>query len=171
MNKALLLCPLLWLSGCGYGPGDYVIFRVATSDAELSSDCDVDSDGDSNTLKEGSTVMVFFVDGGDGAVPYLDLGGSALEGEATDDGYTFSGKVVEVDDQGDAVFTTTLDIKVDMTVDGDTVNLTSVAKTSFTCSGECMGFDPYTCTATSTAVGVEVDEAVSVPIEGEPQNP
>lgn len=166
--RLLLALPLLvpvGLVGCGgFGPGDYQLYRVAAADAKLSADCAPDDDGDSNTIRNGSTIMIFF-SGGDAEGVFLDLGGSVLEGAETDEGYTFDGKTVDNTDNGDAVFTIRTDVKVDVTFDGDTVNLVSSTKITQTCSGECTGFEPSTCNIDGTATGVEVDEAVSVPID------
>ena len=170
MKTARLLCalPLLGpvaLIGCGgFGPGDYQLYRVAASEATLGDECGVDDDGDTNTIREGSTVMLFF-SGGDAEGVFLDVGGSVLEGAETEEGYTFSGNIIDNTDDGDAVFTTRTDISVDLTFDGDTVNLSTNTKVAQTCSGECMGFEPTTCNISGTAVGVAVDEAVSVPID------
>jgi hypothetical protein len=170
MKTARLLCALsllvpVALVGCGgFGPGDYQLYRVAAADATLSADCAPEDDGDSNTIRNGSTVMIFF-SGGESEGVFLDLGGSVLEGAETEEGYTFTGNTVDNTDNGDAVFTTRTDIKVDVTFDGDTVNLASNTKIVSTCSGECAGFEPSTCNISGTAVGVEVDEAVSVPID------
>lgn len=168
MKTARLLLPLLVpvaLLGCGgFGPGDYQLYRVAAAEATLGDECGADDDGDSNSIRDGSTVMLFF-SGGDAEGVFLDLGGSVLEGAETDDGYTFSGNIIDNTDNGDSVTTVRTDITVDLTFDGDTVNLATSARVELTCSGECMGFEPTTCTSTGTAVGVAVDEAVSVPID------
>lgn len=168
---ALSLLVPVTLVGCGgFGPGDYQVYRVASPDATLSGDCAPDDDGDSNTIRNGSTVMIFF-SGGEAEGVFLDLGSSVLEGVETDEGYTFEGTTIDNTDAGDnTILTTRSDIKVDVTFDGDTVNLVLASKIVSTCSGECDGFEPSTCNISGTATGVEVDESVSVPID-EGQNP
>jgi len=160
---ALLVAPLLAVGCGGFGPGDYQLYRVAASEASLSESCNADNEGDTNTVRNGSTVMLFF-SGGESESAFLDIGGSVLEGAETEEGYDFDGKVIDIEEQGPATITSRLDIKVSLVFDGDTVNLTSTATNAVTCSGECTGFDPATCTATAQGVGVEVDESVSVPI-------
>jgi hypothetical protein len=154
--------------GCGgFGPGDYQLYRIAASEASLSESCGADSD-DTNTVRDGSTVMLFF-SGGETESVFLDLGESVLEGIETEEGYDFDGTVVDIEEQGDATLTTRTDIKVNLVFDDDTVNLKTTTTIALTCSGECTGFDPFSCTATGTAVGVEIDESVSVPVgDGNP---
>lgn len=169
--RLLLALPLLvpvGLVGCGgFGPGDYQIYRVAAPDATLSGDCAEDDEGDSNTIRNGSTIMLFF-SGGEAEGVFLDLGNAVLEGAETDEGYTFDGSTVDNTDAGNnTILTVRTDIKVDMTFDGDTVNLVTSSKIAQTCSGECTGFEPTTCNIAGTATGVEVDESVSVPIDGD----
>jgi hypothetical protein len=169
MKNARLLSVLpfmlpLALVGCGgFGPGDYQLYRVAAAESTLSDDCALEEDGDSNTIRDGSTVMIFF-SGGEAEGVFLDIGGSVLEGAETEEGYTFDGSVVDNSDDGDAVVTLRTDIKVNLTLDGDTVSLTTATKIVQTCSGECQGFTPSTCNVSGSAIGVAVDEAVSVPI-------
>ncbi|MBL8740483.1 MAG: hypothetical protein JNK04_05295 [Myxococcales bacterium] len=176
MKTARLLCafPLfvpVALVGCGgFGPGDYQLYRVAAAEPQLSGDCAADDDGDSNTIRDGSTVMLFF-SGGEAEGVFLDIGSAVLEGAETEDGYTFDGRTTDNTDDGDTVFTIKTDITVDVTFDGDTVNLTSNTKVQSTCSGECDGFTPTTCNISGSAVGVAVNESVSVPLDGDQANP
>jgi len=156
---ATLGLPLL-AGACGLGPGDYVTYRVSGAVSSMSGDCDPGDD--TTTIRSGSTVLIYFVEGADGAIPYLDTGSAVLEGVETDDGYTFSGQTVDVNDQGNAEITQTTKVTTDVILDGASVSGTSTTTVSTSCSGECGFFDPFTCTVKTEFVGVEVDETVTI---------
>lgn len=150
--------------GCGLGAGDYTTYRIGSADASLSGDCTED-ENDSTTFRSGGTFLLYYVAGDDGAVPYLDGGGNfVLQGEETDEGYTFTGKSIDAEEDNDRTFTTTTTATVTIVVDGDTVSGTAKVTSAQTCSGTCGGFDDTSCTSTSTFDGVEVDDsAISIP--------
>lgn len=148
----------------GLGGGDHLTFRVAASRANYAGDCNTQFDaGDSTTFRAGDTFMLFIVTEGDNDVPYLDTGTAVLEGSETDDGYTFHGEEVDVEDFFDSSVTTTTVADISLTMDGESVSgdVTIVSTTS--CSGDCIGFEPGSCTATNEFDGVLVEEGTVVP--------
>lgn len=148
--------------GCGLSGGDYMVYRIANSDAETSG-CGPNDGGDSSTLRNGTTIMVYFVETEAGLVPYLDIGTVVIEGEESEEGYYFEGKTVDKEDQGNATTTTTTTYKIDLALNGDTVTLDTTITLTVKCSGECQGFDSTTCKITSDSVGVLLDEDTEVP--------
>ncbi|MFO0550887.1 MAG: hypothetical protein U0271_21030 [Polyangiaceae bacterium] len=148
----------------GLGGGDHVTYRVASSRANYAGDCNTQFDaGDSTTFRTGGTFMIYIVTEGDNDVPYLDVGTSVLEGSETDDGYTFHAEEVDAEDFFDSTVTTTTVLDVNVTMDGDSLTGDSTIVTTTACSGDCVGFEPGTCTATNDFEGVVVEEGTVVP--------
>jgi hypothetical protein len=126
------LAPLLLfgpLVGCGISEGDYLVLRVALEAFTESDSCYFPADAkppnvanDTNSHLQPQTWVIYLAHG-DRLL--LDLNGSALEGEATDDGFAFAAHAVDVDyvgaDQQEAKITVTHQASVDMKVDGSAV--------------------------------------------------
>ncbi|NUP14095.1 MAG: hypothetical protein HOW73_49310 [Polyangiaceae bacterium] len=167
---AAALATLAVAAGCGMGAGDYETYRVAFSDSTLSESCGADSE-DSTTFRTGNTFLLYFVGTESGDIPYLDVGGSVLEGTETDDGYAFSGTSKDVEDNGDSVTTTTTTIDITLIPDGDSISGTQKVRVSLSCDGDCQGFDGFDCTGTSDFLGVVVDETIEVGTDDGNANP
>src|SRR5688572_19447260 len=88
--------------GCsGVEPGDYVVYRVATSSADLSDGCYWQYQGaDANVRNDSSSLLqssLFVLYAGLEETFLLDIGSSVLDGESLGDGelgedYEFRGK-------------------------------------------------------------------------------
>lgn len=154
------------VSGCGgIGPGDYVIYRVAFSDPEPTTGCFAngqippDTKDDSTTFRDTGTLILY---AGKEDVVYLDTGKGTLEGKKSDNGYSFSGKSVDVSYSGpndDTKLTETTTVKIDLTIDGKTVSGKIDSSTSVRCTGNNCPMDlPSDCTQKSDFVGTEVDD-------------
>jgi hypothetical protein len=152
------------LVGCGgIEPGDYVVYRVATSSGKLSGDCannDLDTKSDSTTLLGPGTWVLY---AGLEETFYLDVGGSTLEGTAADDVYTFAGKQTDIEyslpNGGGDKTTSTKTTSVEVTIDGAAVTGTYADKLALKCVGAgCGGLVDYTCTTTQSFVGTEVED-------------
>lgn len=93
---------------------------------------------------------------------FLDLGGSTLQGTETDNGLSFRATRVDVefdmDDPSQTKRTSTIDVKVDITIDGKSIGGTGVTTSSFTCSGTTCTTAIPTCTVTQAFSGTEVDD-------------
>jgi hypothetical protein len=154
------------LPACGgIDPGEYVVYRVASSSDDLSSSCDAGAniDDDSSSFRAAETMVLFA--GEEGAF-YLDVGGIALEGEmeSTDlgDEYTFTGATVDVEfsspDGTGTKWTTTVRTTVHLVADGDMASGDTDEKTTVKCSGELCGDDEMSCTVSTDFVGTRVED-------------
>jgi hypothetical protein len=148
-------------AGCGgFGAGDYLVYRIAAPEAKLSGDCQNNPDR-TTTFQNGSTVVMYAIAGDSDDVYYLDVGSTVLTGTTTDDGYSFTGNTTETQDVGG---NTTVTSKTTLTVtvvdDGDQVSGTFVSVQETSCSGQdCSFVDVGKCTASSTYVGVLIDDS------------
>lgn len=100
----LSLASLAVVVGCGgLAPGDYLAYRIASSEAKLSDDCFVDdptSEHKSN-FRSGATVLIYNAPQADEDEFYLDAGGTVLPGTLNDDGsYEFKGEETDIEDVG-----------------------------------------------------------------------
>ena len=167
MGGALLLGASVRSMECGgISAGDYVIYRVAFDEQDLSSGCYFPNDGpgpneksDSSTILDGTTFILY---AGPEDTFYLDTGSAILEGTADGDVYSFSGKVVDVnyanaDGSGDK-FTTTDTLTIDFTVDGSSAFGTVSNTHSETCKASTCPDLPPSCTTSQDFVGTEVDD-------------
>lgn len=162
----------LALTACtGIEPGDYVVYRVATTSAKLSDGCywqyhgaDQNVRNDTTTVRGSGTFILF---AGQEEDFHLDIGSMALDGameESSSDGdvYEFNGDAVDVefsDPKGAGTkWVTTVTTEVDMTVDGELVFGELQVKTGWACTGNC-GEIPPACTETYEFVGTEVEDA------------
>jgi hypothetical protein len=155
-------------AGCGLGPGDYVMYRVASSEQDKSVGCyypanDVppDEKSDSSTFRTSATFIIY-ANATDEDAYYLDTGDGTIEGIESDAGYTFSGKDVDVnytmpDGTGDKL-TTTHTVTVELAVDGKSISGTHTDKTTYKCAGACTQPPTPSCTVTTTFKGSEIDD-------------
>jgi hypothetical protein len=159
---------LAMLPACGgIGPGDYLVYRIAFQETELSTDCymsgqiPVDQQDDSSSVYVSGTFILFV--GADDSY-YLDVGGTTLRG--VDDGdqrFVFSGSSVDVNvggDENDPTTTTTqIDTTVTFNVDGEVVEGVFQRASSLSCMGpNCPDPPSSSCTETTPFVGGEVDD-------------
>jgi hypothetical protein len=105
--SGLALTSLGIVVGCGgggdMGQGDYLVYRIASSEAKLSEDCFVDDPTSEHTsnFRSGSTVLLYNAPEGDEDEFYLDAAGTVLPGEKADDGsYEFTGTETDIEDVG-----------------------------------------------------------------------
>ncbi|HRI66887.1 MAG TPA: hypothetical protein PK156_21720 [Polyangium sp.] len=157
----------LTVAGCGISPGDYFIYRVSPGTTEEEDTCfypdmgpPADKADDLTTIRKSETWIIYA--SVDNAF-YLDNSQSTLEGVATDTGYQFRGKKVDIQfelpDGMGTKRTTTDTYTVDVTVDGDAISGKSTGKTTYGCNGPSCGTEPIpTCTRTTEFVGTHVDE-------------
>jgi hypothetical protein len=85
------LCVLLAPACGGIGAGDYAVYRVASRESVISGDC---TNEDSTTVLSPAS-FVLYVAGGESDTPLLDLEGTVLPGEETDEGFNFSGQQID----------------------------------------------------------------------------
>jgi hypothetical protein len=157
------------LGGCGgLGPGDYVIYKVAIEPGSKSSGCYFPADGPDLNTKSDSTnarsSATWILTAGPEDQFFLDIGSASLVGEATDDGYDFSLRDVDVqyDDPNDSTSTkrtTTTSTSISMTIDGDAVSGSATSKTSFKCSGPNCGNQAIpSCTISNDFTGSDITD-------------
>jgi hypothetical protein len=163
------------LVGCGIQPGDYEIYRVSFGELDQSAGCywgetehqpPNDKASDSTTVRESGTWILY------ASIEdklYLDTGKVTLEGATSDEGYTFTGKTVniwfgaDVDDNDledtDPKVTATTVTTLNIITDGNAISGRAVTKTSFKCSGTKCAAEPVpSCTETSPFVGTYVED-------------
>ena len=167
LQCAAILAGALGVAGCGISPGDYVIYRVSPAATEQSLGCygpgvtaiPPNEASDSTTIRAASTWIIY---ASINDAYYLDSGTVTLEGITSDNGYTFTGKEVDVEYEGpDGMgykLTMTHSFTVDVITDGDAISGTSTAKTSYRCAGTTCPAEIPTCTKTTNFVGTHVDE-------------
>ena len=166
LQCAAILAGALGVAGCGISPGDYVIYRVSPAVTEESLGCyypdmvvPPNSASDSTTIREASTWIIY---ASINDAYYLDSGTNTLEGIASDNGYTFTGKTVDVQydvpDGTGSKRTTTDSVTIDVITDGDAISGKSTLKRTYGCAGATCGEKIPTCTKTTDFVGTHVDE-------------
>jgi len=157
---------LAGLTGCGVSPGDTWIYRVSFGETDSNSGCwypDTDpppnQENDSSTLR-GTGTWIIYASIEDKI--YLDTGAVTLEGATTDEGFTFSGKVTDVQfdvpDGTGSKRTTTITSTVNVITDGNAISGEAVKKTQYACSGSTCGDKVPSCTETSSFVGTYVED-------------
>ncbi len=158
------------LVGCGIQPGDYEIYRVATTKGTESAGCFWVPGGGSpeippNTASDSSNIRAsgtWIIYASTEDKLYLDTGEATFEGGVSDEGYAFAGKAVDVEFQGvndDTKFTTTTAVTINIITDGDALSGTGVTKESYKCTGPGCGTEPKpTCTKSTNFVGTYVED-------------
>lgn len=171
-SAALLALGLISVTGCGNSiePGEYRIYKMDAQAAEKSSGCYPKSTPDPNdkfdadtTLK--SSIWVMTADSFDNI--FLDLGTVTLLGTASDAGYTFKGKVINVEfednDSSKTKVSTTTTTTIDTTIDGKSLGATAVTTSSFACTNSteatpCPTVKIEDCTETQQFSGTQIDD-------------
>jgi hypothetical protein len=152
-------------AGCGIGPGDYIMYRVAASEQDRSTGCYGDTippnvKSDSSTFRSSST-WIIYANATEEDAYYLDIGDATMEGVESDAGYTFSGKTIDIeytmpDGTGDKL-TTTNTVTIEMAVSGASISGTATDKTTYKCAGTCPPPIIPSCTITTEFKGSEID--------------
>jgi hypothetical protein len=156
------------LLGCGNAlkPGDYRIYKMEIQEATKSSGCyypDTAADPNSASDRDTSLATAEWVMTTDTSANYfLDLGDRTLQGKQTPTGIAFAGEKVDVEFEGNDVTktkrTATVDVTIDVTLDGKSIGGTATTTSSFACSGtSCTTPVPPSCTVTAKFSGTEVD--------------
>jgi hypothetical protein len=162
---ALGVAPMI--GGCGNAlkPGDYRVYKMDFQNGTKSAGCFPVTGADPNskfdtdsTLASATWVMTTDASGN----YFLDLGGSTLQGKESDTGISFAARKVDVefdmDDITQTKRTATVDVKIDVTIDGKSIGGTGVTTSSFACSGTTCTTSIPTCTVSQAFSGTEVDE-------------
>jgi len=152
-------------------PGDYVVYRVSITEADLSSGCywqyhgaDANIREDSSTIRSSATFILY---AGRNDNFLLDTGSVTLDGDfdgtyVEGDSYEFEGERIDVEwDTADGTGnkrTTTVRTSVDMTVDGALTFGKLKIYTGFGCTGPSCGEIPPSCTQTHKFVGTEIED-------------
>jgi hypothetical protein len=118
-------------------PGQYHVFRVASSSAEQSSGCypfvpGPDITGDSSTLRTGQTFAIYAADSD---TFFLDFETFSLVGTKDGSDYTFTGESVDVSLAGDSTVTVTSVTTLEAEIKGNKISGTSVLDVTQSCSG------------------------------------
>ena len=154
------------LGGCAWiSPGDYKLFKVAVTQATKSDGCypaskpDPNSGSDSDSTMDAATWTIT-IDTNDNL--FLDTGKTALQGKATDAGYRFEAKKVDVtydnDDATQTKRTSTVDTVIDMEADGESIGGKITVTTSQACSGAGCGASVPDCATSQKFSGTQVDD-------------
>lgn len=172
---ALLVLGVLGVasSGCGgFGPGDYLFFRVAFNDqAKKSSSCYPDPGvppnikSDKTTFRTSNTFILYGAADVGEEFFYLDTGTVSLEGILEEDVFSFTGTQTDVewtnfDGTGDKV-TTTDKVTIEFALDGTSITGDFVGVHKKSCSGNACATTlpvPENCTTTQTFVGTQVED-------------
>lgn len=165
-----LLAPLV--GGCGVGEGDYVVFRVAVSEVQISPACFTEDDPEplEDQLSSSSylTPLTWVIYYGAGDQVLLDAAGVSVGGEETADGFTFVGHDVDVTYAGidnlEAKVTVTTATTVTIEESGSAIQGEAVDVVTTTCdfltatpsSGLCSAIS--NCERRAKFAGVELDD-------------
>jgi hypothetical protein len=166
LQCAALVAGAFAVMGCGISPGDYVIYRVSPGVTDETSGCHhpetdppPNDASDSTTIRDSNTWIIY---ASINDAFYLDNGTITLEGVATDTGYQFTGKTVDVQydlpDGTGSKRTTTDSVTIDVITDGDAISGTSVLKRTYGCAGTTCGEKIPSCQRSTDFVGMQVDE-------------
>lgn len=166
LQCAAVIAGAVGVTGCGISPGDYVMYRVSPSVTDETSGCYYpETDPPPNELSDSTTVRAsstWIIYASINDAFYLDSGTNTLEGVATDTGYQFTGKKVDVQydvpDGTGSKRTTTDSFTIDIITDGDAISGTSTWKTTYGCAGTTCGDKLPSCTRTTDFVGTHVEE-------------
>lgn len=158
---------LVFLAGAGVAlmgascmtPGQYHVFRVASTTAEQSAGCfpggpGPDLENDSSTLRTGQTFAIYAADN---ETVFLDFETFSLAGTKDGSDYAFSGESVDVSTQGDITITVTSVTTVDAEIKGNKISGTSTLDVTSTCVGaSCPGSATSQCISTVSFQGAKV---------------
>lgn len=162
---ALGVAPML--AGCGNAlkPGDYRVYKMEFQSGSKSTGCFPVTGPDPNTKSDSDTTLASatWVMTTDASANYfLDIGGNTLQGKETDTGISFTATKVDVefdmDDASQTKRTSTINVVIDVTIDGKSIGGTGVTTSSFVCSGTTCTTAIPTCTITQAFSGTEVDD-------------
>ena len=165
VGVALGLAPLLGGCSDALKPGDYRIYKMEFQNGTKSAGCfpvtgaDPNSKSDTDTSLASAT-WVMTTDASENY--FLDLGANTLQGKETDTGLSFGATKVDVEfDMNDATQTkrtATINVAINVTIDGKSIGGTGVTTSSFTCSGTTCTTAIPTCTITQAFSGTEVED-------------
>ncbi|EDM75850.1 hypothetical protein PPSIR1_33576 [Plesiocystis pacifica SIR-1] len=166
LRPLILAAPLFALAGCSIQPGDYIVFRVAFDAPENQSDCLNGNDPNPNTVDDStdlttaSSIAIFAFDDD----YFLEYGeGLSLQGVRDGSDYSFDGTTVDVEvlnPDDDTYTTNTVDIEVDLIINGKNINGIATTRTTNTCTGaSCPEDYDTTCTSTQRFRGSEIKDA------------
>jgi hypothetical protein len=118
-------------------PGQYHVFRVASSRAERSPGCypsppGPDITGDSSTLRSGQTFAIYAADS---ETFFLDFDTFSLAGTKDGSDYTFTGQEVDISTAGDSTVTVTSITTVEAEIKGNKISGTSTLDVTQSCVG------------------------------------
>jgi hypothetical protein len=160
------------LVGCGIQPGDYEIYRVSLGQVDETAGCfygqlndeqSNDEASDTTSIRESGTWILY------ASIEdkfYLDTGAVTLEGAESDEGFTFTGRAVDVNfgDKNDPMdmdpkLTVTTVTTITMITDGNAISGDATKKTSYKCSGMLCPAEPIpACTEKTLFVGTYVED-------------
>ncbi len=143
-------------------PGQYRVYRVASTTAGLTMGCypsapGVDITGDSSTLRTGQTFAVYAADRD---TFFLDFETFSLAGTKDGSDYAFTGEDVDVMTVGDSTVTVTTITSINAEIKGKKISGTSVVDTISHCSGgtSCPNPSSSQCITTVAFQGAEVKD-------------
>jgi len=153
-------------------PGEYVVYRVAAGEAELSDGCfatgvPANLREDSSTVRTNGIFMLFASN--EEGVYHLDIGPATLDGTyegayEEGDGFYFEGESKDVtyscsDGTGSRSLAITRTM-IDLLVDGEYISGKMKARTRFSCEGAECGEQIPDCAVTVHFVGNEIEDVV-----------
>jgi hypothetical protein len=155
-------------SGCSeeVEPGDYVVYRIGSTQQTLNGDCQPGPNEvqDSTSIRSSGTVILF---AGQEGEFFLETADATLSGELggePDSGvsYAFEGQTVDVeyaDPKGTGTKrVVTINTEIDLDVDGEVVSGDQRITTTFQCTGSDCGVVPGRCTQRTSFNGTEVED-------------
>jgi hypothetical protein len=141
-------------------PGQYHVFRVASSSADQSAGCfggspGPDITGDSSTLRTGQTFAIYAADS---ETFFMDFDTYSLTGSKDGSDYTFTGQTVDVQTVVDSTVTLTSVTTIEAEIKGNKISGTSTVDVTSNCSGgmNCPNPASTQCTTTVDFQGAKV---------------
>jgi hypothetical protein len=150
-------------------PGQYHIFRVASSSADQSSGCyggspGPDITGDSSTLRTGQTFAIYAADS---ETFFMDFDTYSLTGSKDGSDYTFTGQTVDVQTVVDSTVTLTSVTTISAEIHGNKISGTSTVDVTSNCVGGMSCPDPASTQCVTTVdfqgakvKGVDLEHAI-----------
>jgi len=143
-------------------PGQYHVFRVASSSAENSPGCYQSAPGpditdDSSTLRTGQTFAIYAADS---ETFFLDFDTFSLAGTKDGSDYTFTGESVDVSLVGDSTLRVTSITTLTAEIKGNKISGTSTLDVTSSCTGGMSCPNPATsqCITTVDFAGAKVKD-------------